>query len=318
MYAPMPGGPGSPLPKPGKRRRKLYDGTGDEANTRRQTQPSGRLRIARQSTLNLPFQVSGAAHLSEHLHSDDRGQHDDNFDDDMDDEEFLKLTSDMMDIGDNASMLSSSLTTLSSSQTTQRVAGSSSAVSASSDGLKSGVDRTRKKFVSPVTRTTRLLAATGAIDCAEAREPIVRCPFPVAVRECSPIIGLSANTLLRTCFRIGEVINQAHQSDKLGQGVVFELYARIFESERDKTGQHFTFCDLFHIKPPYVKGTYEAALWKPVRLFDYDGKRLLQQGRMCRCMGTMKRDGRDWIMRVLNIWEATWEDIKWVEGVVNF
>jgi NADPH-dependent glutamate synthase beta subunit-like oxidoreductase len=123
--------------------------------------------------------------------------------------------------------------------------------------------------------------------------------------------------LLRTCFRIGEAINQAHQASKSGKPIMFELYARIFDSTREDTKQYFTFCDLFHAKPPYIKAVYEGAIWKAVELFDYDSKRLLQHGRICRCMGTMKRDGKEWIMVVANIWEATWDDIKWVEGIVN-
>ncbi|KAF2825362.1 hypothetical protein CC86DRAFT_294925 [Ophiobolus disseminans] len=182
---------------------------------------------------------------------------------------------------------------------------------------ENSTQRRAKKFVSPITLTTRLLAATGDIDTVEARKPIARPLFPDAVRDRSPIIGLSSSTLLRTCFRIGEVINQAHQADKTGKHITFELYARILDSERDNKTQFFTFCDLFHGKPPYLKAAYDAALWKSVQLFNYDSKRLLQQGRIGRCMGTMKREGKEWIMTVLNIWEATWDDIKWVEGIVN-
>jgi hypothetical protein len=98
---------------------------------------------------------------------------------------------------------------------------------------------------------------------------------------------------------------------------MIEMYARILGSERTGTEQQFTFCDLFHAKPPYIKGFYNAAMWKSVQLFEYDSRRLLQQGRMCRCIGTMKREKKVWTMTVLNIWEATWEDIKWVEGIVN-
>ena len=168
-----------------------------------------------------------------------------------------------------------------------------------------------------MTLTSRLLASTGDIDRADARKPIARSPFPEAVRDRSPIIGLSSDALLRTCFRVGEAINQAHQSSKSGKHILFELYARVLESTREEAKQNFTFCDLFHGKPPYIKGTYDGARWQPVQLFDYDSKRLLQQGRICRCMGTMKRDGKEWAMSVSSIWEATWDDIKWVKGIVN-
>lgn len=175
-----------------------------------------------------------------------------------------------------------------------------------------------RKFMSPMTPTTRLLAATGDVDNARARSPIVRCPFPPSVRDRSPVIGLTSDTLLRTCFRIGEAINQGCYASKTSKQAIIELYARVFDSELTDTQQLFTFCDLFHAKPPYVKAAYSAAIWKSVELFEYDSRRLLHKGRICRCIGTMKRDGKDWVMVILNVWEATWQDINRVEGIVNF
>ncbi|KAJ4378007.1 hypothetical protein N0V83_000837 [Neocucurbitaria cava] len=175
-----------------------------------------------------------------------------------------------------------------------------------------------RNFVSPVTPRTRLLAAACNASVAENWKPIVRSPFPEPVRDRSPIIGLSACTMLRTCFRIGEAVNQSCQATKSGKHITIELYARILNSDRTDTTQNFTFCDLFHAKPPYIKAVYEDIIWKPVQLFDYDSRRLLQEGRICRCIGTMKQEGKAWVMTVLNIWEATSEDIKWVEGIVNF
>jgi hypothetical protein len=173
-----------------------------------------------------------------------------------------------------------------------------------------------KKFVSPVTSHTRFKAASAFLSSQEPRKPIVRPSFPTPVRDRSPIVGLSQHTLLRTCFRIGEAINQAVHASKTNNRILIELYARIYESNRIDKKQHFTFCDLFHEKPPYIKATYDSVIWKSVQLFEYDSRRLLQQGKLCRCMGTMKRDGKEWTMTVLNIWEATWEDVEWVEGIV--
>lgn len=174
-----------------------------------------------------------------------------------------------------------------------------------------------KQFTSPVTLTTRLQAANGDLGSSKIRKPFVRPPFPEAVRDRSSIIGLSSILLLRTCFRIGEVINQSCQASKSGKHIMIEMYARVLASERTGTEQQFTFCDLFHAKTPYIKAVYNAAIWKSVQLFEYDSRRLLQQGRICRCIGTMKREDKEWIMIVLNIWEATWEDIEWVQGIVD-
>jgi hypothetical protein len=161
------------------------------------------------------------------------------------------------------------------------------------------------------------LSSQDAANGDESRKPIVRSPFPTGVRDRSPIIGLTSNKLLRTCFRVGEAINQSCQAAKTGKNILIELYARILSSERDHLQQRFTFHDLFHAKPPYIQATYAAAIWKGVELYEYDSSRLLQAGSMCRCMGTMKRNGKDWVMTVLNIWEATWEDVQWVEGIIN-
>ncbi|KAF1995362.1 hypothetical protein P154DRAFT_397022, partial [Amniculicola lignicola CBS 123094] len=169
------------------------------------------------------------------------------------------------------------------------------------------------QFVSPVT--DRTLTRSQGVEAE--RKPIVRPRFPQQTRDRSPIIGLSSNTLLRTCFRIGEAINTGCQAVKNGKNVVLELYARVLTSKRDDKKQHFVFCDLYHRKPPYIKAVYDAAIWKPVELFNFDSGLLLQENRMCRCIGKMRRDGKAWELVVLNIWPTTWEDIEWVEGIVN-
>lgn len=247
---------------------------------------------------------------------------DEDFNDDLNDEEFLELTSQIAyQTGDPTDSLSSPCHSDSTHTVYVGEECTSPATklpaSAGKEDDHGNCQCSSKKFVSPMTLTSRLLASTGDIDFADARKPIVRSPFPEAVRDRSPIIGLSSDTILRTCFRVGEAINQAHQSSKNGKHVVLELYARILVSSRDDAKQNFTFCDLFHGKPPHVKGIYDGARWQSVQLFDYDSKRLLQQGRICRCMGTMKRDDNEWIMSVSGIWEATWNDIKWVQGIVN-
>lgn len=232
---------------------------------------------------------------------------DDNFDDDLVDEDLLELTREPVY---STIFHSSSVNEASRQFQTADVPDSSTVllhVNASSSSPLS------KHFVSPVTPTTRIQTATGN----DARKPIVRTPFPTGVLDRSPIIGMSSNSLLRTCFRVGEAINQSCQAVKTGGNIMIELYARVLSSERDELQQRFTFCDLFHAKPPYVQGTYAAAIWKSVDLFEFDSSRLLQAGRLCRCMGKMKRNGNEWTMIVLNIWEATWDDVEWVEGIIN-
>lgn len=243
-------------------------------------------------------------------------QIDDDFDDDLMDDDLLDLTTDAIDNPISPQFQSSfpiKFPPVNESFQHTQTTGTSADTTFVLNEESSSSSPPPKKFVSPVSLTTRLLAATGD----EARKPIVRTPFPTAVRDRSPIIGLSSNTVLRSCFRVGEAISQSCHAAKAGNNILVELYARVLNSERDDLQQRFTFCDLFHAKPPYIQASYAAAIWKTVQLFEYDSARLMQQGRICRCIGTMKRNSKDWVMTVLNIWEATWDDVQWVEGIMN-
>ncbi|KAJ9620192.1 hypothetical protein H2203_007957 [Taxawa tesnikishii (nom. ined.)] len=151
-----------------------------------------------------------------------------------------------------------------------------------------------------------------------ARKCIVRKSFPEQIKDRSPVIGASANNLLRTCFRIGEALNTGCQAVRVGRSMTIELYARVVSSCREPEGvkQHFVFADLFHDRPPHLTGVYE--IWKGVDLWDYDSGRFLmaqEGGRLCRCVGKMSREGQGWKLTVLNIWEATWEDVEYAAGI---
>lgn len=174
---------------------------------------------------------------------------------------------------------------------------------------------TAKKFISPATQLTQIRSSTSA--STENKTPIVRVPFPSQVRDRSPVIGLSSAKVLRTCFRIGEAINAGRDAVKNNKDVLLEVYARVVESSRVEGIQTFVFCDLFHTKPPYIKAEYPSTIWKGSALHDIDSGRLLAGNRMCRCMGTMRREEKEWTLQVLNIWECTWEDIEWVKAIVN-
>ncbi|KAF1923014.1 uncharacterized protein M421DRAFT_426249 [Didymella exigua CBS 183.55] len=257
-----------------------------------------------------------STHTSEQPRPSQAQLDDDDFGDDLMDDDLLDLTTDTMADPSSPQLHSASFAKFDASNESAHQRETPEAPVTTDVSLieeSSSPSRSSKKFVSPVTLTSRLLAATGD----EAHKPIVRPPFPTAVRDRSPIIGMSSNTVLRSCFRVGEAISQSCHAAKAGNDILVELYARVLSSERDDLQQRFTFCDLFHAKPPYVQATYAAAIWKSVQLFEYDSARLMQQGRICRCIGTMKRNGKDWVMMVLNIWEATWDDVQWVEGIVN-
>lgn len=238
---------------------------------------------------------------------------DDDFDDDLEDEDLLHMDIEPVSSTDVRFSLPVLANVANNTLRQTQTAGTLESSVCVPDVWVSDSSPLSGHFVSPITPRTRVQATIGN----DAPKPIVRSPFPTRVRECSPIIGLSSDELLRTCFRVGEAINQSCQAAKTGSKALIELYARVLNSERDEIQQHFTFCDLFHAKPPYIHATYAAAVWKTVELYEYDSSRLLQPGRLCRCMGKMKRNGKGWTMSVMNIWEATWEDVEWVEGIVN-
>lgn len=148
----------------------------------------------------------------------------------------------------------------------------------------------------------------------------MRAPFPSQILDRSPVIGVSANTVLRTCFRVGEALNTGCNAVRNNRDVALELYARVTSSWREPNSvkQHLVFTDLYNDRPPYISGTYE--LWKGVELWDYDSSRFLvplEGGRLCRCIGRMRRDGSKWKLTVLHIWEATWEDIDYAAGIYS-
>ena len=241
----------------------------------------------------------------------ERQSEEDDYGDDFMDEDLLDLT-EPVDPPDGTDLHSDSIAGSDMGELNSPAETASTSINPKAFDDANSSDACSKSFVSPV-----ILSGQDGTNGDKSHKPIVRSPFPTEVRDRSPIIGLSSNQLLRTCFRVGEAINQSCQAAKTGKKVLIELYAKILSSERDHLQQRFTFHDLFHAKPPYIQATYAAAIWKGVQLYEYDSSRLLQPGRMCRCIGTMKRNGKDWVMTVLNMWEATWDDVQWVEGIVN-
>jgi hypothetical protein len=245
----------------------------------------------------------------------------DDFLEDITDDDFLTLTSSTCDMFTNSSTDKSIAPAISSWEdeplTRSLPPNPSTFAVLEKSSITDHSRRVSKQFVSPVTKITRILALTSSSSAREISTPIVRSPFPTPVRDRSPIIGLSSNTVLKTCFRIGEAINQSAQASKTSKHVLLELYARVFAADRTDTTQRLTLCDLFHVNPPYVQGVYDTAIWGSVPLFEYDAGCVLREGRLCRCIGRMKREGKDWKLIILNAWEATWDDVRWVEGIVD-
>ncbi|KAI9666883.1 MAG: hypothetical protein M1831_001388 [Alyxoria varia] len=153
---------------------------------------------------------------------------------------------------------------------------------------------------------------------AVEKVPIVRPPFPAAVQDRSPVIGLAPTKVLRTCFRIGEALNVGSTTFRLGHDIVIELYACVSSSCRDKESgkQSFELRDIYHPdRPPYLKASYEG--WKGVDLYESETSAFLENGRyrLCRCLGRMIKE-KGCVLEVVSIWEADWEDIEYVKGIM--
>lgn len=171
----------------------------------------------------------------------------------------------------------------------------------------------------------QLLSSFQATGRDGGAKPVVRTPFPSAIRDRSPIWGASNTTVLRTCFRIGEALNVGCQAVRNNRPVLLELYARVVDSWQEGTKggkgrkQLFTLHDLYHDKPPHIDASF--VLCGQSKVWDLDTSRFLAKrdgGIVCRAIGQMKKaeGGRGkWYINILSIWEATWEDVQAVAGI---
>ena len=92
----------------------------------------------------------------------------------------------------------------------------------------------------------------------EPLEPFVRPPFPSLIVDRCPVSGLSGQTFLRTCFRIGEMFQAGSSCSAQKLNPVIELFARVNFSSREPgtTKQHFQFMDL------WVSGFKSLVIWE--------------------------------------------------------
>jgi len=151
-------------------------------------------------------------------------------------------------------------------------------------------------------------------------KPFIRSPFPRLVRNKSPVTGISNNSMLRTCFRVGEMVNEGARCLRNGQDVVFELYARVRYSSREIMSrvQHFQFVDLFKDQRPYPTGTLTG--WRSGSLLDQQSSAFLsarhvgssKREKLCRCICKLKQEKKSEMGSVLVIWsirEVDWDEI---------
>ncbi|KAJ3939114.1 uncharacterized protein N0V96_010551 [Colletotrichum fioriniae] len=152
--------------------------------------------------------------------------------------------------------------------------------------------------------------------------PLVRPPFPDKMRDRSVVVGLSSAIVMRTCFRIGELLNTQARCSREKQDVFYELFARVVYSNRENIArvQHIQLRDLFTDRQPFLSGIFKG--WKsggPVNdqskvFLGPDGK-----DRLCRCVCKISEDKKAAIGRsatLLSIRETTWDEIQWAMRIV--
>jgi hypothetical protein len=152
--------------------------------------------------------------------------------------------------------------------------------------------------------------------------PFARPDFPTLTRDRSPVTGVSAQTFLRVCFRIGEMFKEGARCEALKQDALVELFARVTFSSREPgtTKQHFQFADLWHDRPPFPNGV--LANYKTTGLVESECKAFLgaDEGRLTRCLGRLKRTSKSatgWMLHIINIRTTDWEEIKWTKRIVS-
>ncbi|KAI8277531.1 hypothetical protein K4K59_009471 [Colletotrichum sp. SAR11_240] len=153
--------------------------------------------------------------------------------------------------------------------------------------------------------------------------PITRPPFPKKTRDRSVVVGLSTTIILRTCFRIGELLNAHTKCARDKQDVVMELFARIRNSSRESTSktQHFELKDLFTDRKPFLYGAFKD--WKSGGLVDSQTQALVGRDwkdKLCRCICKLVEDKKSPIGRsaqILSISETTWDDVHFALRIVT-
>ncbi|KAH6713859.1 hypothetical protein BKA61DRAFT_51695 [Leptodontidium sp. MPI-SDFR-AT-0119] len=156
----------------------------------------------------------------------------------------------------------------------------------------------------------------------EPLQPFARPDFPSLVLDRCPILGVTADSFLRVCFRVGELFREGARCNALKQDAVIELFARITFSSREPgtTKQHFQFADLWHDRPPFPNGI--LANYKTSGLAESESRAFIgaEEHMMARCIGRLKKDTKNangWFIEIINIRPTDWEEVKWTKRIVS-
>ncbi|RFU30194.1 hypothetical protein B7463_g6121, partial [Scytalidium lignicola] len=153
----------------------------------------------------------------------------------------------------------------------------------------------------------------------ETLKPFARPNFPTPVFDRCPVMGITSRTILRTCFRIGEMLREGGRCNAKKQSAIIELYTRVIFSSREPKimKQHFKFADLFHDRPPFPSGV--ILNYNTTGLMEIETSRFLEgESVLARCLGTLQKDPKDetWTFHVTNIRETNWSEIAMTKRVI--
>lgn len=154
----------------------------------------------------------------------------------------------------------------------------------------------------------------------EPLNPFARPNFPAPVFDRCQILGVTSSTVLRTCFRVGEILREGRRCDMKGQRAVIEFYGRVIFSSREPSMQKqiFKFADLFHDRPPFLEGI--LINYSTTCLSEIETSRFLndEESVLARCIATLQKDSRNdtWILNVTNIRETSWSEIEIMSNIV--
>lgn len=181
------------------------------------------------------------------------------------------------------------------------------------------VERTQALFSSDQSSPSNLTQTTSSLMVPIFTRP----PFPPTILDCSPIMGLSSSTLLRTCFGTEKLLVAHISCASYSKDYMIELFARVFYSTREigSRTQHFHFFDLWKDCPPHPRGTLTN--WRHESLMDKQSKSFLRLTRTspkyCRCLCKVEKNRNSmigWTLDIKFIRETSWDEIDFVRHVV--
>lgn len=151
-------------------------------------------------------------------------------------------------------------------------------------------------------------ASPARLETSCTYPPILRDTFPALVEPPYLVPGLSSRTCLRTCCRLHDVFAASGQAERLGNDIVYELYARIHtRPPRYSAGQcDFLFKDLYDDKPPYLHAH--------IRLEEVP-EASSSRNMLYKAVGRLTRHGHEWRFEVMSLRLVDWEDVQYVAGI---